>query len=285
MKNFIQKILRENLIKEYYDDEDDYDDEDGEKYFNTTIDDDVKRNSSKYTGRYVDWYGNPDEMIYIHKNYVDGQFGNIYDDKKLNFLTKLIRNHDENIEIETSYGHGDVIRIQDIIEQQEAYKDGRFSTDYDGQDEPMSIGDDDLDDYLGSDTLEDAEVIYSFPDEVDIYEYANDNRFSIINGKTSGEFLAGMFNQLGINESNLTEADKEFLSEFFEAEKRVLDNIENGHGDINSFRVQLRDGHHRVNAAINAGEDYVALDLGDNGISKYGEYIKNLPYVGRVTNN
>ena len=70
----IKKILRENIqlmgkIREYHDDED-YDDEeeenyddDGESYFNAKLPKDIKRRSSKYEGRGVIWYGDPDQMI------------------------------------------------------------------------------------------------------------------------------------------------------------------------------------------------------------------------------
>jgi hypothetical protein len=50
-------------------------------------------------------------------------------------------------------------------------------------------------------------------------------------------------------------------------ENKLKDAQANDEGDFNKFKVQLRDGHHRVFAAFN--ERYVCVDLVDDGIKKY----------------
>jgi hypothetical protein len=150
MKNLIKQLLRENiaLIKEFYDDEDN---EDNEEYFKPKLNDDVKNRSQEFHGRNVIWYGDPGRMVYLTRDEVEGMFGNVYDENKLQSLKKLILNYPDKVEIECSYGHGDVVGIIDIKEEQESYQSGRFGIDYDGKDDPSTTGDKDLDEYLGKD--------------------------------------------------------------------------------------------------------------------------------------
>jgi hypothetical protein len=59
--------------------------------------------------------------------------GNIYDEEKLAYLTKLIRDY-WKVELECSYGH--VINLIDIKEELESFYNDRFVEEYDGHEEP-----------------------------------------------------------------------------------------------------------------------------------------------------
>ena len=52
----------------------------------------------------------------------------------------------------------------------------------------------------------------------------------------------------------------------------VLKAEADGNGDFDRFKVQLRDGHHRVFAAFAAGERYVCVDLIPEDIIKFKGY-------------
>jgi hypothetical protein len=141
MKSYIKKLLREFASGL------------NEDYFDATLPDNIKRLSNRYIGRGVTWYGDPNQMIVIHKDYVDGMWGNIYDSDKLNYVVEF-------------------------IDMEESLK------------------------------------------------YTVDNEF----------------------------------------------------GNIGDFRIQLRDGHHRVMGAIEAGENYICVNLDKDDVKLYADKIT------RVTN-
>jgi uncharacterized protein YqgQ len=257
MKNFIKNKLRESILKE-------------EDYFNATLPDDVKSHSKRFEGRNVVWYGDPDQMIALKKEEVEGMWGNIYYPEKMEYLTNLIINHEDKIEIECSYGIGDVTSIIDVMEEQASYKEGGFEVDYEQLDEPSSIGDEDLDDYLGSDDLYDSDLLGGYDVDTEVMAFMNKHKTSIAIGKETVETLMANFKQLEASEEEV-EAFKEFLK----TEVEIKNAIDNQDGDIGDFRVQLRDGHHRVMAAFEAGEEFVCVNLAKEDIAKYkGHYRK-----------
>ena len=73
MRGQIKTLLREALLNE-------------EQYFNATIPDEDKQHASRYFGNNVIWYGYPEQMIVVHKDDVDGMFGNEYDQDKMDFI-------------------------------------------------------------------------------------------------------------------------------------------------------------------------------------------------------
>lgn len=96
----------------------------------------------------------------------------------------MIRNSEDNIEIECSYAMGSIIDIVDIIEEQESFYRGEFGTDYDGKEEPASIGDEELDTYIGNEDY--------FSDNYDLsengVEFFTKHKFDIVrNNKTEQE--------------------------------------------------------------------------------------------------
>lgn len=257
MKNLIKKLLRKGLLNE--------------NYFNPTLPNDVKKLSHKYEGKNVVWYGHPEQMIVIHKDDVRGMWGNIYYQDKMDYLVNLIQTHEDKIEIECSYGLGDIVTLTDIIEEQRSYIGGSFGIDFEGRNEPSSTGDRDLDTYLGTEDLSDFEEIayYTYNDE--LIELFNDNALFISSGKVSIDELKKDFERI----TDGSEGDIEALDQFLKYEAMVKEAKEEQTGDLGKFKVQIRDGHHRVFAAIKAGEEYICLNLVKKDIERFkGHYTK-----------
>lgn len=269
----IKKQLREGL-NEYGYDEEGYDDEyDGEEYFQTTIDPQSKKLSNRYRGRGVMWYGIPGQMAVIHKSNIHGMWGNIYDNKKLKYMENLILRHEDYVEIECSYGIADAVSFAEIVEHQQAHYNESFYIDYDGYDEPYSIGDDALDEYLGSDDLASSDHFFKvgWADDSDVTALIEQYRTDIATGFTNKEEFLVEFNDLDIEPS---ERDLAAVEEFLEIEEMLGEAIRNEEGDLGDLSVQLRDGHHRVFGAIAAGEQYVCVNITEEGIEKYGHLIQ-----------
>jgi len=254
MKNNIGKLLRAQLLSE--------------GYFNTTIDNDVKRLSARYVGRGVTWYGDKDQMVVLDKDDVYGMWGNIYDKDKLEFVTDLIRNHETNVEFECSYGMGGIINFTDILEEQTSYYSENFATDYEGKTDPASTGNDEVDKYVGTEEIEDLDFISTNVSEEVILQFFNKNRFSLIYEKSTVNQLKDSFTKLGPDEYEV-----DAFEQFIEYEVALKEADVNDEGDFNRFTVQLRDGHHRVFGAIDAGEQYVCVNLDKESIERYPDYI------------
>jgi GNAT superfamily N-acetyltransferase len=274
----IRKVLHEMLLQEYeteyydedevdYDEEEYYDDESPEQYYTTKISDDIKRHSHKYAGQNIIWYGDPDQMIVVRADQVEGMWGNIYDPEKQRYLAKLLRDYPEKIEIECSYGTGAVVNIRDIQEEQNAVAEDRFESDYDGKTRASSTGSKELDYYVGHE-IEDMDFAGAISPEVN--EFFENHKLDVVSERYTPEQL-----QEGFNSLNPDENEVEAFAEFIQFEIALKSAKDNGDGDFGKFIVQLRDGHHRVMGAIDAGEDYVCLNLEKDDIIRFeGHYHK-----------
>ena len=250
-----------------YDEGEYYDDDSPEQYYNPTISDNSKRLSSSYAGYNVMWYGDPDQMIVVHKDQVEGMWGNIYDPAKMKYMVKMLTDYPERVEIECSYGTGSVTDIRDIAEEQNAVAEDRFESDYDGKDKASSTGSKELDYYVGHE-IDDMDFAGSIGSEA--REFFMNHKLDLVNGKNSPEILKKSYMMINPDEDEV-EAFGEYI-QFETALKFAQDNEE---GDFNKFTVQLRDGHHRVMGAIEAGEDYVCLNLERDDIIRFkGHYNK-----------
>lgn len=236
-----------------------------EKYFQTKLPDDVKRLSNKYEGNRVIWYGDPDQMIVVHKDQVHGMYGNVYDSQKLQYVVDMIQNVEnfDKVEFECSYGLGDVISLDNVMEEQEAYMGGRFESDYMELDEPHTTGDENLDQYLGSEYFDDIDDFYEIDD--DNLRFLERYKTLIANGNMSPDAIQQeMTNKLG---------NIEGLNQFLQFEQELKNSVQNKEGDLGKFEVQLRDGHHRVMGAIKAGEEYVCVNLAKDQLGRFQNYI------------
>lgn len=221
------------------------------EYYNPILPPDTKRNSVRYKGRGVIWYGSPDQMIVVHKDYIEGMWGNIYSSDKINSLVNMIENSDDPIELECSYGTASIITFNDIIEEQTSFANDTFNSDYDGKHEPVSIGDSDLDAYIGSEYLDDIP-------QGDLSLFTK-YKFNIAQGADPKSILTELQAEHGddFDTYNMIDDFKEFIT----TELDLQSAIKNSDGDLGDIRIQLRDAHHRIMAAIKSGEEYVCLNL------------------------
>lgn len=234
--------------------------------FNAKIDPDERRLSAKYIGRQITWYGDRDQMIVIPVDNVEGMWGNIYYPEKLEQLIELIKNSDENIELGCSYAVGSIVNLNDIIEEQQSEHNDNFSVDYEQLERPKSTGDSELDNYVGHEELQ----------EYPAFEYVDGNvlelmeklRFGVARGQISPDKLKAIQQELDAEEDEL-----EAFAEFVALELELANAVINNTGDLGKFTVQLRDGHHRFQAAKAVGEDKIAVNLAKDDLNNFkGRY-------------
>lgn len=266
----IKKIVHKKLLLEYE-----------TNHFNPILPDKIKENSARYEGRNVIWYGTYGKMVVIHKDDVYGMWGNVYDNEKFNELVNLITNYPEKVELETSYGIGDVVTLTNVMEEQHSTLIDRFEIDYEGQKEAVSTGNEELDKYLGSEDIDDIVFDYLEGKELDdeVYKFIDKNRFFLYNKKKTTNEIINEFKLLIENNKELmsneeVEDSKEAFESFLNYEKEIIEAVNDNWGDLGDFRVQLRDGHHRVMAAIESGEEYICVDLTDETIKDYKGHYK-----------
>ena len=278
------KVYKE-VIKESYEEEyDEYDEYDNGGHFKPKLSEDEKRGTAVYKAHYVDWYGTPGKMVSVHKDNIVGMSGNIYDPEKLEMTTELIREYPTKIEFLTSYGLLTVIEFIDIQEQQEANVNDRFELDFDGYKSPATIGDTELDNYIGHEDISDS-ILGSYIDvpDFDLYEFFNKEKFFLIYGKSVDALKNELTNFSNEKNIELDEDTLNAVDEFIEIERKLKIAVDEKDGDIGKLQIQLRDGHHRVFSAIAAGDDWVCVDLVDADIKRYREAIENTMDVNFVT--
>jgi hypothetical protein len=105
-------------------------------------------------------------------------------------------------------------------------------------------------------------------DNPNIEKFFDKYKFSVIEGKPADELIRE-FNTLDPSETEM-----ETFKEFIDMETSLKAANDKNDGDFNKFKVQLRDGHHRVFAALDAGEQFVCVDLPKEDIAKFKGYYK-----------
>lgn len=231
-----------------------------------------KNGKARYVGRNVTWYGYRGNMIVINKDDVYGMWGNVYDHDKLakvvDMITDYDARHQDTVEFECSYGLGSIITLTDIIEEQQSSHLGDFTTDYEGKDTPATTGSEELDSYLGVEYMDDLEFVANWVSTPNMVRFFDTNRASIAAGRATVESLTQTFKTLSPDEE-----EYEAFKEFIRLETELKEAKDTNQGDFNRFTVQLRDGHHRVMGAIEAGEEFVCVNLVDEDIKEFeGRY-------------
>lgn len=256
MRHLIKNLLREGLLKE--------------DYFNWELPTRVKKLSTRVELKQVTWYGNPEQMIILRADEVHGMWGNIYDNNKLDYVVNMIKSGDEDRkpEFECSYGMGNVISIIDIEEEQRAFHGGHFESEYE-KDRPASTGDEELDEYIGTEEITDLDFVSDNVSNPDIIKFFDKHKLSIVFGEATPDEL---MERLGL--LNPDEEELEAIEEFIRLGVEIKKAMDTNQGDFNKFMVQLRDGHHRVMGAIKAGETHVCVNLAKDDIEHFKGYYK-----------
>ena len=55
-------------------------------YYALTVPEHIKNYSLEWTGKQVTWYGDKEQMIVIHRDDVNGMWGNVYEPNKMDFI-------------------------------------------------------------------------------------------------------------------------------------------------------------------------------------------------------
>lgn len=266
-RNNIKQMLREQLLKEK-----------GE-YFEPTIpDQEQKKHTVAYEGRNVIWYGDPEQMIVVHKDDIEEMWGNIYYEDKMEEVVQLVTDHEDMVEFEVPYAHGNVVELVDIEEEQRSEIEGGFEIDYDGKERPASTGSEELDAYIAHENLQESDIAeFEMMSDRELVDFINKNKLSIAKGRTNENALKEKIKELVANiDIGIDEDDEEAIEAFIEYEKWAKEAVENNEGDLGEFRVQLRDGHHRVMGSIKAGEERVAVNLDKDDIKRFKGYYNKL---------
>lgn len=223
-----------------------------DKYYSHKLPTKIKNGLVKYSTRGIDWYGDPDQMIVVSSDSVDGMYGNTYNHDKLKSITNMIKTTRDgsvpNMEISCGYATATVVSLQEITEEQESVIGGTFRTDYDGHDTPLTTGDGELDRYI---TSEGISLIFDYaePDEIVLFEKL---KFGIVHKEYTEDQL---------REKLSDSIDVDLLDEFIDKENELNDAVNSNDGDLGRFKIQVRDGHHRTMGAISAGEPTVCVNL------------------------
>lgn len=248
-----------------------------EEYYRAKLTEDEKQGTVYFTGKSITWFGTPGKAIVIPIDDVYGMDGNIYDNDKTKSLVNLIENSIYNVELLTSYGYADVVTFINIKEHQiSVYTDG-FGIDYDGHEVPYSIGDETLDEYIGAVGSDNIMDIFDVHDN-DFNKFIDTYKFALVEKIMDEVALQEAIDDFLIEQKEiLLDDDYEILDnnldQFMDYELALKEADENEEGDIGRFVVQLRDGHHRWQAAKEVGEEYFAIDLVDKSLKEFkGKY-------------
>lgn len=204
-----------------------------------------------YYGKDVVWYAYKGSgVLKVHKDNIHPVFGQIWDSTKLRSVKKFIEQSEDRVHFVMGWGDATITTLDDIKEQQQANKLDRLQSDYE-LDEPASIGDEELDNYLADPELYVEEELYA-SDEV--IEFVKKNYIIKKNEVFNDNSIIEEFKR---EYPEYEEEDIEVLEEWLELEEQLYEAVQDGDGDLGEVIVQLRDGNHRSFGAILSGEEYV----------------------------
>lgn len=230
----------------------DYDGEFEDYYDRPPSEDDLKfaeKNDNFYYGRNVAWIGDNGRMLRVPASELTPREDNIFDFDKMAAVKKHIENSEEQVIFEAPIAQIVVVDFNLIEDTQKSYYSGGFETDY-NINEPFSLGDEDLDMYVGNpEKWNDENCIPSY-DDVLLFE------------KDPKEWIKDW--SMDEDPSEWTEDEKEDYESMLEAieqhknvRNEIKEAVENEDGDIGEYWVDLRDGNHRAFGAIASGEPFV----------------------------
>jgi hypothetical protein len=250
-------------------------------YWSSKLPEEKKIGTVYYVGKNITWYGEPGKMVVVPIEDVHGLFGNIYDQSKIDDLVDKIENSINNFELITSYAYANKVDWLNIREHQVDYITDYFEINNDGYDRPYSTGDEELDKYIGAPDIDDVEIFQNSSMREEIMQFFKDNYLCLVSGKKTVDGLKKDIEKFKKDnhlndeefeddyEKDNVESDNSALEDFLKIEEKLLQASIDGDGDFGKISIQLRDGHHRWQAAIKVGENYMCVDLVDDDIKEY----------------
>lgn len=242
LETFVRELLE---AKWDYGDLDDFEGHSFEEYYDEPIEQErieqEKEAGNLYRGRNVVWIGDHGRMVRVSADEVAPIEDNIFDFAKMKAVRDHIENSDDYVYFQAAYGQASIIDIQDIIETNEAYLDGRLDTDYPMLDYPYSLGDDELDLYLVSPKDWHEEHLFSlYPDYQDFLKMSPE-QLQELQEDDPDDY------QMYIEEKEAHEEKKA------ELEQAIADKD----GNLGEVNFTIRDGNHRAFGALAAGEPFI----------------------------
>jgi len=262
ISNSLEKVIFEMILESRWNlpDLDDYDGDSFEEYYDKPIEKErlemEEKQGNLYYGRNVVWIGENGKMIKIPASEVTPREDNIFDFAKVKAVKEHIENSEERIYFDAPLAQVVVVDFGTIKEMQQTYHNGRFGIDYNIS-EPFSLGDEDLDLFLGNpEAWQEENGLHSYDDV-------------LLFMKEPKKWLEEW--SYSEDPSEWTEDEKEDYESMLEdienlkkVKKEIEQAIEDGDGDIGEYWVDLRDGNHRAFGAIASGEPYIwAIALND----------------------
>lgn len=228
----------------------------GTRRFNTPPTKEELKNWDKYHGRNIVWYGRKGETMQMHKDDVYPVEGQVWDSDELREVVQYIKDADDKVNFVTGWGIPTIVDIQDIIEEQQAYYNDHFESDY-SYEEPSTLEDEDMDTYLGN-PREFVENNFYWEDD-ELLDFVEENEYEVLKGHKTEEQVTQEYRDSGIP----TENDEAF-DEWLQMELSIRQAIQDEDGDLGRVRMQMRDGNHRTFGAIASGEEYVFVRVDMN---------------------
>jgi len=221
----------------------------------------TKKHRVFHDTRMIRWWGDPRQMVVVHKDRINHRVDNIFYPEKVERFKNFFKEADwrgERVDVECSYAFASVIEIIDVIEQQAAHIGGYLSHDY-GLSVPASTGDEDWDYYLGQ---EDFELIIEKLMWPSVYReteaFFSKHRLDIVKYGKSPELIKELWKDTPYHDD---EEDMEAFDVWMNFQLEMLEGIKKGEGDLGNIDIQIRDSNHRLKAAIAAGEEYVCIEI------------------------
>lgn len=246
LREFVRKTLIEGLNEkeEWFSDVEDPDGEFEEWFYQPPSQQEIDLHKHYQEGGVV-WLGDEGSMLRVHKSQVDAMEDNIFDPEKVAAFAREIRN---NAPIYTYAPIGAVwtLRIGEVQESLEN-EDGKYTT-----------GNEDLDEYL----TDPSEYIGLYYDEgVEVLKKGLE--------QSQKDFIEE--NRDEDHHQEISDLDEQWIDEWKEyvsayqhivkMEKLKQEAAKKSWGDVNSIRVQIRDGNHRTFGAIKAGEKWIWVSV------------------------
>jgi len=242
----------------------------GDYTIDPKLSDNIKSNTKYYEGDKIRWFSKNGNLVVVKsEDIVEISSGNLTNYEKVKTYTKQIESYDDIFELTVGYAYVDEVTFNDFLAQRSGsdfnYLDGH----------KLTTSDLTLDEYIQMDEIDDVDGLEYVDDEV--MQIMEKYRFSGAYSKFNPDIIKGELEKA--DEYNTNESE---IETFLDLEQSLFDAIENESGDFGKLRYQLRDGHHRVLAAIECGETYIALDVVQDSMNSYREKLTvvNDIYIG-----
>lgn len=230
-------------FSELIDDDDDFVSFD--EYFDPGFDPAIYEGLEEYVGNKVIWHGEEGKTLKIPSEYVTPREDNIFDFKKVKAVRDHILHSDDAVHFETSYADVRLIDLETVQMTRQSYKEEMLGPET-GLDEPFSTGNKEADEYLDG------------PDDWIRYELTESEYFKV--GKDYKIVFDREKYKTDLKNKSIDEDTKDSLKYDLEMVNDINHALDQENGDLGYLWAVMRDGNHRTQGAILAGEPYIFVE-------------------------